>query len=289
MTTTLTVDPIVATITTKNPAGRSPLRSEQNPDLLQRVRYGSRPPARHVTPNPDAPWRTGPTPGRGGATGDHTTVLFVSCTSPASSTAKPTPRTTATAARHAGVTWQVCLAAHPHWRPRHRPSAAADGAADVPAVGDVLPLRGSGIADGRTAYEWPSMGPYLLAGGARLRHSENVSYDPTIYRGSAAHYGSGRPPYSAELQSTLAVELGLDGTGRLLDAGCGPGILALRLAALFEAVVGLDPDADMLAEAARQAAAEGITNVTWVHALAEDLPDAFPGPYRLVTFGQSFH
>ncbi len=116
-----------------------------------------------------------------------------------------------------------------------------------------------------------------------------MSYDPTIYRGSAAHYRCGRPPYSADLESTLALELGLNGTGRLLDAGCGPGTLALRLAGLFEEVVGLDPDADMLAEASRRAVAEGITNVNWIQAIAEDLPGVAPGPYRLVTFGQSFH
>ena len=116
-----------------------------------------------------------------------------------------------------------------------------------------------------------------------------MSYDPTIYRGSAAHYRAGRPPYSAKLESTLALELGLDGTGRLLDVGCGPGILTLTLAGLFAEVVGPDPDAEMLAVAARHAAAKGITNGTWVRALAEDLPDAAPGPYRLVTFGQSFH
>jgi len=116
-----------------------------------------------------------------------------------------------------------------------------------------------------------------------------VSYDPTIYRGSAAHYRPGRPPYSAELESILARELGLNGTGRLLDGGCGPGILALRLVGLFEEVVGLDPDSDMLAEASRHATAAGITNVSWVHAIAEDLPGVAPGPYRLVTFGQSFH
>jgi len=82
---------------------------------------------------------------------------------------------------------------------------------------------------------------------------------------------------------------GLDGRGRLLDAGCGPGILALRLASLFEEVVGLDPDPDMLAEASRRAGAQGVVNVAWVRALAEDLPGAAPGPYRLVTFGQSLH
>jgi SAM-dependent methyltransferase len=74
----------------------------------------------------------------------------------------------------------------------------------------------------------------------------------------------------------------------LLDAGCGPGILTVRLAHLFEEVVGLDPDPAMLAEGRRAAQGRGITNIRWVQALAEDLPGAAPGPYRLVSFGQSF-
>ncbi|HKE75438.1 MAG TPA: hypothetical protein VKB57_17575 [Acidimicrobiales bacterium] len=78
-----------------------------------------------------------------------------------------------------------------------------------------------------------------------------MPYDPTIYRGSAAHYLRGRPRYSAELAPTLRRELGLDGHGRLLDAGCGLGVLAVELAGLFDEVVGLDPDAAMLAEGAR--------------------------------------
>ncbi len=117
----------------------------------------------------------------------------------------------------------------------------------------------------------------------------SVSYDPTIYQGAAAHYRYGRPPYSPQLESALSEEAGLDGLGRLLDAGCGPGILAVRLARLFDAVVGLDPDADMLTEGRRAAEAEGLTNIRWVQALAEALPAAAPGPYRVVTFGQSFH
>jgi len=116
-----------------------------------------------------------------------------------------------------------------------------------------------------------------------------VQYDPTIYLGSAAHYRYGRPAYSPQLEALLADELGLDGTGRLLDAGCGPGMLTVRLAHLFEESVGLDPDVDMLAEGRRAAEEAGVTNVRWVQALAEDLPEVAPGPYRLVTFGQSFH
>src|SRR3954451_23002646 len=121
------------------------------------------------------------------------------------------------------------------------------------------------------------------------RHAVAVAYDPTIYKGAAAHYGHGRPPYSYELESVLAHELSLDGSGRLLDVGCGPGVLTVRLAHLFEEAVGLDPDAGMLAEARRAAQTQGVPNVLWVEAVAEDLPGAAPGPFRLVTFGQSFH
>jgi ubiquinone/menaquinone biosynthesis C-methylase UbiE len=115
------------------------------------------------------------------------------------------------------------------------------------------------------------------------------SYDPTIYEGSAVHYRAGRPAYSPRLEAVLTEELGLDGTGRLLDGGCGPGILTIRLAHLFEEAVGLDPDPDMLAEGRRAGDERGIANISWVQAVAEDLPDAAPGPFRTATFGQSFH
>ena len=116
-----------------------------------------------------------------------------------------------------------------------------------------------------------------------------MSYDPTLFEGAAAHYRHGRPPYSPQLEAVLSEELGLDGRGRLLDGGCGPGILTVRLAGLFEEAVGLDPDPDMLAEGRRVAEERAIANIRWVQAVAEDLPAAAPGPYRLVTFGQSFH
>lgn len=120
-------------------------------------------------------------------------------------------------------------------------------------------------------------------------HVCSVTYDPTIYLGAATHYRLGRPPYSTQLEGFFARELAPDGSGRLLDAGCGPGILTVRLAPMFADSVGLDPDSDMVA-AGQQAAEElGLADIRWVQARAEDLPDAAPGPYRLVTFGQSFH
>ena len=116
-----------------------------------------------------------------------------------------------------------------------------------------------------------------------------MPYDPTIYLGSAAHYRYGRPAYSPELEAVLTQETGLDGNGRLLDVGCGPGVLTVRLAHLFAHTVGLDPDAAMLAEGRRVAKEKSVTNIRWVQGLAEDLPAVAPGSYRLVTFGQSFH
>jgi ubiquinone/menaquinone biosynthesis C-methylase UbiE len=114
-------------------------------------------------------------------------------------------------------------------------------------------------------------------------------YDPTIYRGTAAYYVRGRPPYARTLADTLAAELRLDGGGSLLDVGCGPGVLTVELAGRFSQVVGVDPDAEMLAEAARRADEAGIANIRWVQARAEDIPTLDLGTFKLVTFGQSFH
>ena len=113
--------------------------------------------------------------------------------------------------------------------------------------------------------------------------------DPLLYRGCAAHYLQGRPPYSAELASVLTRELGLDGHGTLVDVGCGPGVLAVQLASLFDDVIGIEPDPDMLAEADRHAVANAHPGIDWRMARAEDIAALRLAPARLVTFGQSFH
>lgn len=117
---------------------------------------------------------------------------------------------------------------------------------------------------------------------------EGWEWDETLYRGSAPHYVRGRLPYAPGLAERLAALLGLDGGGRLLDVGCGPGVLTLPLAPCVAEAVGLDPDPGMLAAAARRADAVGVGNARWVQARAEDLPAGL-GRFRLATFGQSFH
>lgn len=116
----------------------------------------------------------------------------------------------------------------------------------------------------------------------------NWTWDPSLYAGSAEHYAVGRMAYPAALADAVRDELGLDGRGRLLDVGCGPGSLTLLLAPLVEEAVGVDADGDMLITAAARANQAGLTNTSWRQLRAEELP-ADLGSFRVVTFAQSFH
>jgi SAM-dependent methyltransferase len=123
----------------------------------------------------------------------------------------------------------------------------------------------------------------------RMATPSPSAFDPQAFEGTAEYYAAGRPPYSAELAETMARELSLDGTGQLLDVGCGPGVLVLPLAPLFDRVTALDPEPGMLRAGQRRCERAGIAAVRWVRGVAEDIAALAPGPWRAVTFGQSFH
>lgn len=114
------------------------------------------------------------------------------------------------------------------------------------------------------------------------------SYGDSLFRGTAGYYSRFRPRYSSSLLRLLVKAFSLDGRGRLLDLGCGPGELALRLSDWFEAVLGIDPESEMLAEAARLAGEIRIENAMWMHGRAEDLGPG-QGHFRLVTIASAFH
>ena len=59
---------------------------------------------------------------------------------------------------------------------------------------------------------------------------ESWSWDESLFAGAAGYYQQGRLPYAPGLADVFARSLGLDGRGRLLDLGCGPGTVTLRLA-----------------------------------------------------------
>jgi SAM-dependent methyltransferase len=113
-------------------------------------------------------------------------------------------------------------------------------------------------------------------------------HDPDIYKGTAWYYSRFRPRYPETLVTLLRDTFGLDGRGRLLDLGSGPGTVSLRIAHLFEHVLTMDPEPDMLAEGRAQAERAGISNIEWQRGSSEDLSPAL-GQFRLVTMGNSFH
>ncbi len=115
-----------------------------------------------------------------------------------------------------------------------------------------------------------------------------MDHDPHIYQGTACYYSRFRPRYPDALERVLRDEFKLDGRGRLLDLGCGPGTVAIRLAHLFEQVVAMDPEPEMLTEGRNEAARANVANIEWRRGSSEDLSPAL-GSFRLVTMGNSFH
>ena len=109
-----------------------------------------------------------------------------------------------------------------------------------------------------------------------------------LFTGTAWYYARYRPGYPEAFLADLVARFHLDGTGRLLDMGCGTGQLTIPLARHVAAAIGMDPEPEMLTEAARRAQAAHVTNVTWAQGNSADLPGEF-GRFRLVTMGRSFH
>ena len=106
------------------------------------------------------------------------------------------------------------------------------------------------------------------------------------FRGTAAHYLAGRPPYADLLIRRVAELVRLGPRHSVLDLGCGPGVLARMFAPLAGEVVAMDPEPEMLAAAAEHCA--GLANVQLVAGGSNDLAPS-SGRFRLVAMGRSFH
>ena len=117
-----------------------------------------------------------------------------------------------------------------------------------------------------------------------------MPYDDSLFAGTAAYYARYRVPYPPELIADLVAHYKLDGTGRLLDLGCGPGTLTLPLAPHFESTLALDINAEMIAEGRRSFESLKMSGATieW-HVMPAEKISAELGTFRLVTCGSSFH
>ena len=106
--------------------------------------------------------------------------------------------------------------------------------------------------------------------------------------GTAPYYDRFRAPYAQAAIDFIVEHYNLSRDTRALDLGCGPGTIAIRLSHTVKEVVAVDPDADMIAEGERLAAAQGLQNIQWLRCRAEDV--AFgPEPFQVATIGQAFH
>lgn len=115
-----------------------------------------------------------------------------------------------------------------------------------------------------------------------------VAYDPDLFKGAAAFYDRHRAPHADAAIDFAIGRLGLDGTSRLIDLGCGPGTLARRFAPRVAKVIAMDPDGDMLAEGRRLALSEGVANIAWMQAGSAELGQ-LNGAFRAAVMGRSFH
>ena len=109
-----------------------------------------------------------------------------------------------------------------------------------------------------------------------------------LFAGTAYYYARYRDQFSEDLPDALSKVCHMDRTGCLLDIGTGTGQLAIQLAPYFSRVVAVDPDAEMLLEAARIAESKAIRNISFLQGRGEDMPKAC-NTYRLITIGSAFH
>ena len=115
--------------------------------------------------------------------------------------------------------------------------------------------------------------------------AEPQLFQPRRFRTAASHYLAGRPPYAPRLIRHVARFIGLEPDDRVLDLGCGPGMLAGAFARLAGEVVAIDPEPEMLRIAEAEFGDAG--RINFVRGSSFDLsPDL--GRFRLVTMGRSF-
>ncbi|WP_327398789.1 methyltransferase domain-containing protein [Streptomyces sp. NBC_01288] len=109
----------------------------------------------------------------------------------------------------------------------------------------------------------------------------------------AEYYAKFRRGYPPQVFDALHETFGLSRADAVLDMGCGTGQLTLPFASRVRAVVGVDPEPDMLRLARHTAEAQGVHNAIWMLGADTELP-ALGGllgerSLALMVVGQALH
>jgi SAM-dependent methyltransferase len=115
------------------------------------------------------------------------------------------------------------------------------------------------------------------------RVSDDQSHNWDKKENAERYDANSRTEYDARIRLTLD---GLDATrdSRVLDIGAGPGTLAIPLAPRVRHITAVEPGAGMVSILRERAAKEGITNISCVQKLWEDvdIDRDLSGPYDIV-------
>jgi ubiquinone/menaquinone biosynthesis C-methylase UbiE len=115
----------------------------------------------------------------------------------------------------------------------------------------------------------------------RLDPPQPAPGDP--YAGMVDHFDRmAQTGWDHDLEAAFIEFLRPEAGWRCLEAGCGPGRFALRLAERVTAVVGVDRSEAMIARARANAQREGVGNARFEVAALESLPGPLRGTFDLV-------
>lgn len=107
-----------------------------------------------------------------------------------------------------------------------------------------------------------------------------------VFSGTSQYYARFRPEIPKEVVEYVVERYKLDGTGTLLDMGCGTGISTRAFSGYFNKTVAFDVNSEMLQEAI--SSDNGKNNIEWQLRSDKDVTME-EGPYRLAIACRSFN
>ncbi|WP_409298806.1 class I SAM-dependent methyltransferase [Peribacillus sp. SCS-26] len=114
-------------------------------------------------------------------------------------------------------------------------------------------------------------------------------YGQDLFKGSAAYYSKYRPLYPSSLVRFLVDKFNLNGEQKVLDLGCGPGHLSIRLSDWCHKIVGIDTEPEMIEEAKRLHQEIRMGQIHWFNGTLDQYYTEHKEQFRLAIIAKAFH